>query len=67
MINMFAEIEKYRLIRTNESNRSIIRTALEQYRNIVTMHLYTAKDYSAEYHDIELLEIDEILENLGED
>jgi hypothetical protein len=51
----------------SESNREIIKDALEMYRNEVTKKLYSdvKSNYTTEYHDIMILEIDEILEVLG--
>jgi hypothetical protein len=51
----------------SESNRDIIKDALEMYRNEVTRRLYSEvkSNFVTEYHDIMLLEIDEILEVLG--
>lgn len=58
------EMERYRDIKLSESYRSIISTALEEYRNTVTQRLYSdiETNYDNEYHDIELIEIDEILQ-----
>lgn len=50
-----------------ESQRFIIGEALEAYRNEVTARLYDERDPNrADAVDIELLEIDEILELIGE-
>ena len=51
----------------SESNRDIIKDALEMYRNEVTRRLYSEvkSNFVTEYHDIMLLDIDEILEVLG--
>jgi hypothetical protein len=56
------ECENYRTVELSESNREIILTALELYRTTVTEKLC---DDPTEYHDIELLEIDEIIETIG--
>jgi len=60
------ELENFKDINLSESNREIIKDALEMYRNEVTKRLYSdvKSIFVAEYHDIMLLEIDEILENL---
>ena len=58
------DFENYQDIKLSESNRDVIREALEHYRNVVTARLYgdVKTPYIQEKHDIELLEIDEILE-----
>ena len=66
MLDIF---ENYELIRLSESNRYLVRNALELYRNQITAKLYgdIEDDIDPVYHDIELLEIDEILELLKEE
>lgn len=61
------QLENVKNVKLSESNRDIIRDALEMYRNEVTKRLYAEveSNYVNEYHDIMLLEIDEILEVLG--
>jgi hypothetical protein len=61
------ELENYKDIKLSESYRDIIRDALELYRNEVTKRLHSEVEsiFVTEYHDIMLLEIDEILEVLG--
>jgi hypothetical protein len=56
-------LENYVDIKLSESNRSIIRDALEAYRNEVTAKVYgdTESVFDTEYHDIMLDEIDEIM------
>ena len=56
-------LENYIDIKLSESNRSIIRDALEAYRNEVTAKVYgdTESVFDTEYHDIMLDEIDEIM------
>jgi hypothetical protein len=60
------ELENFKDIKLSESNREILKDALEMYRNEVTKRLYSEVKsiFVTEYHDIMLLEIDEILENL---
>lgn len=62
------DLENYQDIKLSESNRDVIRSALEHYRNVVTIKLYgdVESPYIQEKHDIELLEIDEILELMEE-
>lgn len=62
MINQY-ELTNTREIPLNDSNRMIIRSALELYRNETTIKLY-GDLCNIEYYDIELLEIDEILQLL---
>jgi len=52
----------------SDSNRIIIREALEAHRNELTAKLYgdVPSNCSTEYFDIEIQEVDEILEQLGE-
>ena len=60
------QLQNYKDIKLSESNREIIRDALEMYRNEVTERLYSdVRTNYANYHDIMILEIDEILEVLG--
>jgi len=62
------DFENYQDIKLSESNRSVVRDALEHYRVLVTARLYGDVDsiFIREKHDIELLEIDEILELMEE-
>ena len=48
------------------NHRILLRDALEAYRVQVTKQLFNDATSMTEYHDIELDEIDEILEKLGE-
>jgi len=60
---LLEQFENYKTVKLSESNRQILRDALEYYRNAVTVSLYTEGN---EYEDIELLEIDEILNTIGD-
>jgi hypothetical protein len=65
-MNLSEQLQNYKDIKLSESNREIIRDALEMYRNVVTKRLYSeVRTNYANYHDIMILEIDEILEILG--
>ena len=65
-MHLSEQLQNYKDIKLSESNREIIRDALEMYRNVVTKRLYSdVKTNYANYHDIMILEIDEILEVLG--
>ena len=60
--------ENFRTIKLSESNRSIIRDALEAYRNNRTIALYSERDPNrADFVDIEILEIDEIFDLIGDE
>jgi|APGre2960657404_1045060.scaffolds.fasta_scaffold252889_1 hypothetical protein len=61
------ELQDYKNITLSVSNRNIIRDALEMYRNEMTKKLYSdvESNFTTEYYDIELLEIDEVIEILG--
>jgi hypothetical protein len=48
------------------NHRIMLRDALEAYRLQVTKRMFNDVPSMTEYHDIELDEIDEILEQLGE-
>jgi hypothetical protein len=64
-MHLSEQLENYKDIKLSESNREIIRDALEMYRNEVTKRLYSEVGTNyADYHDIMILEIDEILEVL---
>jgi ribosomal protein L20A (L18A) len=65
-MNISEQLQNYKDIKLSESNREIVRDALEMYRNKVTERLYSdiGTNYT-NYHDIMILEIDEILEVLG--
>ena len=60
--NFMRECENFRTVEFSESNREIILKSLEMYRTVVTASLYKT---GADHDDIELLEIDEIMENVG--
>ena len=67
-MNLLEEIENFRMIKLSESNQYIVREALEAYRNEKTDDLHFERDPNrAEYIDIEILEIDEILELIGDE
>lgn len=48
------------------NQRIMLRNALEAYRVIVNANMFMDTPDMTEYHDIELLEIDEILGKLGD-
>ena len=65
-MHLSEQLQNYKDIKLSESNREIIRDVLEMYRNVVTKRLYSdVRTNYANYHDIMILEIDEILEVLG--
>ena len=65
-MHLSEQLQNYKDIKLSESNREIIKDALEMYRNVVTKRLYSdVRTNYANYHDIMILEIDEILEVLG--
>ena len=67
-MNLLEEIENFRMIKLSESNRYLVREALEAYRNEKTSDLYDERDPNrADYIDVEILEIDEILELIGDE
>jgi hypothetical protein len=63
-MHLSEQLQNYKDIKLSESNREIIRDALEMYRNVVTKRLYSdVRTNYANYHDIMILEIDEIFTN----
>jgi hypothetical protein len=65
---MMIDVENCRMVKMSESNRYIVRELLEKYRNEATMQMFdNTSEYNQEYWDIMVLEIDEILESIGEE
>ena len=69
LIEFNNDMQNYKNIKLSESEREVIRDALEMYRNEVTKRLYSEvkSNFTTEYHDIMILEIDEILEIVSEE
>ena len=67
-MNITEMMENYNQVKLSQSNREVIREALEMFRNHVTLMAYgdTESHYDGEYLDIMLDEVDEILQFVEE-
>jgi hypothetical protein len=60
-MNLLEQVENFKMVKLSESNRELIRNALEAYNNI---SVYQSND--DDYIEVQSLEINEILEKVKE-